>query len=124
MLIFKIVAVTFAIVEVLTFVNLVAARPVPAPTVSASASASYATVIPVIVMDEAQMNFACQHSYGKSWQAILAYPEKGGFGWGCRLRGPIHFDGVWKMNIETLCLDVYGLHAHGGSTAFNWYCSP
>lgn len=67
------------------------------------------------------MNLACQVTYGQiGWRATLAYPHLGGWGWRCYLVGG---GGALKgVDIEKYCQTVYGLHARGGSTAYNWRC--
>jgi hypothetical protein len=69
-----------------------------------------------------QMTLACQLGEGDpQWHATLAYPGQGGFGWRCYdTSNPVtHYHDV---DIEGLCLLVYRLHAHGGSTPYNWRC--
>ena len=67
------------------------------------------------------MNVACQVNYGSvGWRATLAYPGQGGYGWRCYLVGG--GGGLYSVNIEQYCQVIYGLHARGGSTAYNWRC--
>ncbi|WP_433580012.1 hypothetical protein [Nocardia brasiliensis] len=67
------------------------------------------------------MHVACQVTYGQvGWRATLAYPNLGGWGWRCYLVGG---GGALKgVDIEKYCQTIYGLHARGGSTAYNWRC--
>jgi len=73
-----------------------------------------------VLMDQGQLSLACQYKNGSSaWYAVLDYPSQGGFGWRCHYRGAGYITGV---DIEYYCWNVYGLHARGGSTAYNWRC--
>lgn len=67
------------------------------------------------------MNIACQVTHGQiGWRATLSYPNQGGWGWRCYLVG--NAGDLKGVNIEKYCQDIYGLHARGGSTAYNWRC--
>ncbi|MFC8044823.1 hypothetical protein [Nocardia sp. NPDC057353] len=67
------------------------------------------------------MHLACQVTHGTiGWRATLAYPAQGGWGWRC-YSVPIS-TGYKSVDIEKYCWNVYGLHARGGSTAYNWRC--
>ena len=68
-----------------------------------------------------EMHAVCQLNYSNlGYRATLAYPNQGGFGWRCYLMGG--GGGLLNANIEEWCDTVYGLHARGGSTAYNWRC--
>lgn len=75
-----------------------------------------------VTMDQGQLSLACQYNQGNiGWRASLDYPNQGGFGWRCWLPG--HPErGRPGVNIESWCQYAYGLHARGGSTAYNWRC--
>lgn len=68
------------------------------------------------------MNLACQYTMGRlGARANLDYPSQGGYGWRCYVPGNSQL-GRPGVNIEGWCQATYGLHARGGSTAYNWRC--
>jgi|GEM_PF-1735556 len=75
-----------------------------------------------VAMDQGQLSLACQYNHGNiGWRAYLKYPNQGGWGWRCYLPGNPGA-GEPGINIEAWCQYAYGLHARGGSTAYNWRC--
>jgi len=76
-----------------------------------------------VPMSSAQMTLACQHTEGPAWKAAIVYPLQGGWGWRCYIPGSPGLGSSYRdVHVEPWCLDTYGLHARGGSSAYNWRC--
>lgn len=71
-------------------------------------------------LTQSDLTSACRLKEGTNgWTAHLEFPNQGGYGWRCWADLSAVRKGV---DIENYCQYYYGLHARGGSTAYNWRC--
>jgi hypothetical protein len=75
-----------------------------------------------VAMDAQEMELACKFSHGSAWRAHLLTEKLGRYAWRCYLPNAILFAEYQNVYVERYCWAYYGLHARGGSTAYDIFC--